>query len=202
MTDPESILSYWFSEKLDDEESVDRQMNRWFKGGPNFDDEIRGRFASDLEKGCRGEYDVWAETPRGCLALIILLDQFSRQVYRGTPAMFASDPKSLHLSLKALDAGIQREFPTIHQIFFTLPMAHAEALPMQDRNVRYAEERAAAAAPAFVKAAQHSVKGARRHREVIVQFGRFPTRNKALGRESTPEEIEYLDYIKTNNMPL
>jgi uncharacterized protein (DUF924 family) len=202
MSDADAILAYWFSKSMEDEAAVQACMDGWFKNGAASDDEIRARFSGDLERAVRGELDGWTETPRGHLALILVVDQFSRQIHRNTPKMFASDPIGLRLSLRALETGVNLQFNTVEQIFFTLPLAHTEDLVMQDRNVKEAEARLAAAKPPFVKAAEHSVKGARRHREVIAEFGRFPKRNAAIGRESTAKELEYLDYIKKNNLPL
>ena len=118
IVDPEEILSYWFPPGYDaDSETLRQQVLRWFQGGPEVDQEITELFTPVLEQARRGELDWWADTPRGRLALIIVLDQFSRTVYKGTPLAYAQDPTALQLAQSGIEAGMERE-----------PLAHGEVI--------------------------------------------------------------------------
>ncbi len=194
MSGPEEVLSYWFPEGIDDAdpETRRRQMGRWMGGVPEVDREITERFGGLLERARRGELDHWAETPRGRLALIVVLDQFSRHVYRGSPLSYAQDEKALKLALEGIESGMDSELGAMERHFFWLPVYHSEDLALQERGVRHAEEEAANAPPHLKAGAEFGVSQARAVRDVIRRFGRHPHRNEILGRESTPEELEYL----------
>jgi uncharacterized protein (DUF924 family) len=191
---PEEVLSYWFPEGIDDAdpETRRRQGQRWMAGGPEVDREITERFGDVLERARRGELDRWADTPRGRLALIVVLDQFSRHVYRGTPEAYAQDEKALRLALEGIDSGMDRELGAMERVFFWLPLGHSEDLALHERGVVHAEEEAANAPPHRRALSDFGVSQAKAAREVIARFGRHPHRNEILGRESTPEELEYL----------
>jgi uncharacterized protein (DUF924 family) len=191
---PEEVLSYWFPEGIDDAdpETRRRQGQRWMAGGPEVDREITERFGDVLERARRGELDRWADTPRGRLALIVVLDQFSRHVYRGTPEAYAQDEKALRLALEGIDSGMDRELGAMERVFFWLPLGHSEDLALHERGVVHAEEDAANAPPHRRALSDFGVSQAKAAREVIARFGRHPHRNEILGRESTPEELEYL----------
>jgi uncharacterized protein (DUF924 family) len=195
MSSPEDVLSYWFPEEdiFDaDQETFGRQMQWWFQGGPEVDRQISERFTDVLEQARGGELDHLAHTPRGRLALIVVLDQFSRTVYRGSPLSYSQDEKALELAVEGMDAGIDRELTPMERIFFWMPLGHSEDLALQERRVRHQEE-LAADAPAHLRAmAEFGVSQARAARDVIARFGRHPHRNEILGRASTPEELEYL----------
>jgi uncharacterized protein (DUF924 family) len=167
-------------------------MQWWFQGGPAVDREISERFGGVLEEARRGELDSWAETPRGRLALIVVLDQFSRNIYRGSSLSYAQDEKALELAVEGIDAGMDRELTPMERIFFWMPLGHSEELALQERCVRHAEEEAANAPPHLRAMAEFGISQARAARDVIARFGRHPHRNEILGRESTPEELEYL----------
>src|SRR5215213_1968185 len=195
MSSPEDVLSYWFPE-VDifdaDQETFGRQMQWWFQGGPEVDREITERFAEVLEQARKGELDHWAQTPRGRLALIVVLDQFSRNVYRGSALSYAQDEKALELAVEGIDAEMDRELSPMEQIFFWMPLGHSEDLALQERIVRNQEEVAANAPPHLRAMAEFGISQARAARDVIARFGRHPHRNEILGRTSTPEELEYL----------
>jgi uncharacterized protein (DUF924 family) len=190
---PEEVLSYWFPEGFNeaDPQTRRRQGERWMHGGPEVG-EITERFGQVLEQARRGELDHWAETPLGRLALIVVLDQFSRNVYRGSPLSYAQDEKALELALEGIDAGMDRELSFMERIFFWMPVGHSEDLALQERSVRHKEEEAADAPPHLRAMADFGISQARAARDVIARFGRHPHRNEILGRESTPEELEYL----------
>ncbi len=195
MSSPEEVLSYWFPDEdiFDaDRETFGRQMQWWFQGGPEVDSEISERYGEVLEQARRGELDHWAQTPRGRLALIIVLDQFSRNVYRGSPLSYSQDEKALKLALEGIEAGMDRELSAMERIFFWLPLGHSEDLALHERSVLHAKEEAANAPPHLSAEAEFGISQARAAREVIARFGRHPHRNEILGRTSTPEELEYL----------
>ncbi len=164
----------------------------WFQGGPEVDREISERFGEVLEQARRGELDHWANTPQGRLALIVVLDQFSRNVYRGSPLSYSQDEKALELAVEGIEAGMDRELSPMERIFFWMPLGHSEDLALQDRVVRHQEEDAANAPPHLRAMAEFGISQAKGAREVIACFGRHPHRNEILGRTSTPEELEYL----------
>ncbi len=191
---PDEVLSYWFPEGIDDADSQTRghQMDRWLAGGPEVDREITERFGEVLEQARRGELDHWAETARGRLALIVVLNQFSRNVYRGSPLAYAQDEKALRLAVEGIDLGMDRELSAMERFFFWLPLYHSEDLGLHERSVSHAEEEAASAPPHLRAGAEFGVSQAKAARDVIARFGRHPHRNEILGRDSTPEELEYL----------
>ena len=197
MSSPEGsdeVLSYWFPEDIDnaDPETLRRQGQRWMGGVPEVDREITERFGDVLERARRGELDHWAKTPRGRLALIIVLDQFSRHVYRGSPLSYAQDEKALRLAVEGIELGMDRELGAMERMFFWLPLGHSEDLALHERSVGHAEEEAANAPSHLRAGAEFGVSQAKAARDVIARFGRHPHRNEILGRESTPEELEYL----------
>jgi uncharacterized protein (DUF924 family) len=191
---PEEVLSYWFPEGINDAdpEMHRRQGQRWMHGGPEVDREITERFGDVLERARRGELDHWAETPRGRLALIVVLDQFSRNVYRGSPLSYAQDEKALRLAVEGIDLGMDRELGAMERVFFWLPLGHSEHLALHERSVYHAEEKAAGAPPHLRTLFEFMISQAEAARDVIARFGRHPHRNEILGRDSTPEELEYL----------
>ncbi len=194
MVSPEEVLSYWFPEGINnaDLETLRREAKRWMQGGPEVDREITERFGGVLEQACRGELDHWAQTPRGRLALIIVLDQFSRHVYRGSPLSYSQDEKALKLALQGIDLGMDRELGAMERMFFWLPLDHSEDLALHERGVLHAEEEAANAPPHLKALYEFGISQAKAARDVIARFGRHPHRNEILGRTSTPEELEYL----------
>jgi uncharacterized protein (DUF924 family) len=202
MSTSDEVLLFWFgSASLDAPPDAER-MRLWFGGGDDVDREIRHLFAADVESARRGELNDWAATPRGRLALIILLDQFSRNLYRGSGEAFAKDALALELAVDGLDSGADRALSSIERMFFVLPLEHAEHLPQQDRVLAYFE--------AWLEELPEGLRGmgpgvrdfARLHRDVIARFGRFPTRNQALGRVSTPEEEAHVREAKAARRPV
>src|SRR4028119_846520 len=132
---PEEVLSYWFPQGINDADlqTLRRQGKRWMAGGPEVDREITERFGETLEQARRGELDHWADTPRGRLALIVVLDQFSRNVYRRSPLSYAQDEKALELAVEGIDAGMDRELTPMERIFFWMPLGHSEDPTYQER---------------------------------------------------------------------
>jgi uncharacterized protein (DUF924 family) len=197
MTRSETILDFWFN-GLNDETLIDPESSagkRWFSGGEATDREIRERFEEDHLKAARGEYKDWENIPRGRLALVILLDQFPRNLYRGSPKAFGTDPTALDLCSRSMEDGFDGPLALIERTFLYMPLMHAESVEMQEKCkqqfsllVELAKERSPRNVGYFTYSHEFAVK----HAVIIERFGRFPHRNMILGRPSTPEEIEFL----------
>jgi uncharacterized protein (DUF924 family) len=188
----EDVLRFWFSSQpTDDQAAMARQMEWWFRGGA--DSEIVTRFSPLLERAARGELDNWSQSPRSRLALIIILDQFSRTIHRGTAQAFAQDSKALDLSLRGIEIGHYAALDNPwEKTFFFLPLGHSEQLTNIELAVKLAEELVKEGPPEHRRMLEFSANQARGHLDVIARFGRHPHRNEVLGRQSTPEELEYL----------
>lgn len=185
----EDVLRFWFP---DDGELVTGQQFKWWLGG-GADAEVLARFPPLLERARLGELDNWSSSPRSRLALILVLDQFSRTIYRGTAQAFAQDPLALSLVLEGISIGHYSALATPwEKTFFFIPIGHCEDLASHQVSVRLAEELVKEAPPELREVLEFSASQARGHRDVIVRFGRHPHRNAVLGRESTPAELEYL----------
>jgi len=192
MTRIEQILSFWFGEIDADGLAKQEQAKRWFRASAETDKLIRERFESDLQKAIQGQLTSWEQYPRGRLALIVLLDQFSRNIYRGTAQAFAQDELALSLCLQGIDIGHDLALQSVERTFYYLPMEHTENLEIQDKCVQHYEQLVASVPPATAKKLQSSLDYVISHRDIIARFGRFPHRNKLLGRASTAAEREYL----------
>lgn len=191
-TDAKAILDFWFGPQGSANAVAGRQRALWFGKSAEGDRAVMERFAGTLADARAGRLDHWTDTPRGRLALVIVLDQFPHHVFRDQPQAFASDAQALALSLAALDAQEDRAVAPIERVFLYLPLEHAESLEMQERSValfeRLAQEAAAEERPLF----ENFLDYARQHRDIVARFGRFPHRNEILGRASSAEEIEFL----------
>ncbi len=188
MIGPEDVLAFWFGDLKLGDSVPDEVRMRWFKKDPAFDRRILDRFGAALGAAERGELDAWTESARGTLALIVMLDQFSRNTRRDTAAMYANDAQAVELTRLFLD---QHDGPGLHpdmRTFGVMPLMHSEDPLDQERCVAWGE-RLAAGHPGMYAS---FVKYAKIHRDIVVRWGRFPHRNAILGRESTPEEIEFL----------
>lgn len=173
MQGPEALIHFWF---------VEHGYEDWFAGDPEFDVKCH-RFADLHAEVARGEAWAWRETPEGRLAELILLDQFSRQLHRGKPEAFAQDKMALALAQEAVATGADDAVERDWVPFFYMPFMHAESLIIQDEGVRLFE----------LHGDDKSLQFMIGHRDTIKRFGRFPFRNAALGRESTPEEVAYME---------
>lgn len=156
--------------------------DRWWKADPAFDATIRERFLPLLEQAKTGVLGGWAETPEGALALVILLDQFSRNLFRGTPETFANDAKALVIANISIKRGFDRDIIDDLRMFFYMPLMHSEELTEQTRCVEL-----------FQPIGGENLRSAIVHRDIIERFSRFPHRNAILGRASTEEERQFLD---------
>lgn len=188
----ETVLEFWFGADADDAAVAKTQAKLWWSKNVDIDSEIRRRFEDGVRAAAEGRLDDWAAIPHGRLALIILTDQFPRNIYRDTPQAFAYDAKALGWCLGGLARRSDLQLRPIERVFFYLPLEHSESVAHQERSVRCFEELFAAVALEQKQGYAEYLDFARRHRDVIARFGRFPHRNKILGRESTPEEIAFL----------
>jgi uncharacterized protein (DUF924 family) len=189
---PEAIHAYWFANALDSPERARERLRFWFKSTPQEDREIAGRFASVLEAAARGACAHWETDPRSCLALVIVLDQFPRNIHRATPLAFAHDAQALETARRGVAAGHLAALHPIERAFLLMPLQHSEDLACQCESVARVEEIQRDAPPECQGVLAGFLHYARLHLELIERFGRFPHRNRILGRESTPEEIEFL----------
>jgi uncharacterized protein (DUF924 family) len=184
-TDASAVLDFWFGAKGSAEFGTQRKV--WFGKDAAFDAEIRTRFGPAIERALRGELDAWAATAEGALARILLLDQFTRNAFRGDRRAFAGDTQALAGASAMVGARLDEPLPPFMRAFVYMPFEHAEGMAMQDEAVRLFT-RLQGDAPEL----GHMLDYAHRHRAVIERFGRFPGRNAALGRQSTAEELAYL----------
>ncbi len=188
----ERILSFWFKEHELTAPQIDGRMDTWFGEDPVFDHEIEKLFAGDVEDASSGAIDYWAHQPRGRLALIILLDQFRRNIYRGTAEAFAKDKAALKLCVEGAMQKKDKGLTPVQRVFFYMPLQHAESRKVQKKSVEIFQRLAEAVSPTYRETFETVAHFAELHHDIIEQFGRFPHRNKVLGRKNTPEEEEYL----------
>ena len=188
----EEVLDFWFADAAEGPEALARRNRVWFAGGEAFDRECTERFAGILAAAARGELDAWKATPRGRLALIIVLDQLSRNIHRGEAAAYGQDDRALALCKEGLDLGHDRQLAPCERTFFYMPLEHAEDRDVQRLSVHLFERLAAEASEEWRAELRGNAGYAREHRMIVERFGRFPHRNAVLGRTSTPAEEEYL----------
>jgi uncharacterized protein (DUF924 family) len=169
----DAVLRFWFEE-------IDPA--KWFAQNPEFDAEIARRFSATHEAVGRGDCAGWRATPTGRLAEVIVLDQFSRNLFRGTPRAFAFDPLALALAQEAVARGADRALAPAQRAFLYMPYMHSESLPVHEQALQLFSQ------PGL----ESNLKYERRHRAIVERFGRYPHRNAILGRHSTPEELEFL----------
>lgn len=187
MTSAADVLDFWFLPAGDP--GHDRFRTEWFRKDAGFDDSIRAHFGDAVESALADGFGEWEATAEGGLALILLLDQFTRNLFRDTARAFAGDARALAIAHDMVASGRDKNLPPIRRWFVFMPFEHSESLLDQERSVAlFAGLRREAQHPAFESAYDYAV----RHREIIERFGRFPHRNAALGRASTPEEAAFL----------
>jgi uncharacterized protein (DUF924 family) len=166
----------------------------WWAKNRDIDEYIRKNFENDLLSVAKGELGDWESAPRGTLALIILLDQFSRNMYRDTPGAFSQDTQALSTAEKGIEKGFDKGLHPVMRVFFYMPFMHSESKDMQNRSMALfgALEKDFTSPRELAEMLSDNMEYAERHRAIIERFGRFPHRNRILGRESTTEEIEFL----------
>lgn len=185
LTPWQAVLDFWFLPEADPAYLTPRDA--WFKVDPAFDDRIRDRFEALVRTAIDGGLRDWEDSAEGALARILLLDQFTRNIWRGTPDAFSGDAQALAAAQRALDAQHDQSVVPVQRAFFYLPFEHAEDTAMQARSVELFTALAASHAPSALQ-----LDYAIRHRDVIDRYGRFPHRNAILGRANTADEVAYL----------
>jgi uncharacterized protein (DUF924 family) len=188
----EEILAYWFG-SLDAEDDIDRSKNDlWWKGGEATDADVRTRFGDLVRRALAGHLDSWAASPRGTMALVILLDQLTRNIGRGTPEAFAGDARALQLSLGAIESGADRKLRLIERQFLYMPLMHAEDREIARRSIEVFERLSRDIQERGFDDFPDSLSHARQHADIVMRFGRYPHRNVILGRSATAEEEAFL----------
>ncbi len=186
------ILEFWFGDGLDEPVVQSTKGPLWFSANAQLDASIRERFGSQVEAAAAGELDPWLSFPYGRLAAIILLDQFTRNIYRGTAKAFKDDAKALSWCRTGVELGQHEAVRSVERPFFFMPLMHAETPEAQDQAIELFEELVADSSPELRASFEHNLKFAHLHKDLITQFGRFPHRNALLGRTSSAEELEHL----------
>jgi len=187
------LLDFWFGDNPDDAAVAKAQAELWWGHCAETDELLQARFGAAASAAAADVLDHWSGSPRGRLALILLLDQLPRAIHRATPASFAQDAKARAVAEQGLESGADRLLRPIERLFFYLPFEHSEEIGDQDRSVELYRELEASAKTAHRETFAGFVDYSVRHRDVIKWFGRFPHRNQILGRESTPEEKAFLE---------
>lgn len=186
MSRSDKILSFWFGAPRDDEAYYDEWQSRWFTPNPSFDQEVCDRFIDDYQKAAARQLEEWRRAPRSGLALVLLLDQFPRNMFRGTSQAFATDTLAREVANLLIQDGFDRPLLPIERAFVYMPFMHSEALLDQHYSVELFQQ--LVTERAYLSFVTYAIK----HREVIERFGRFLHRNTILGRVSTAEEAAFL----------
>lgn len=196
-----TVLDFWFGEGVSQvkntpprsaQEIAKQQSKLWWSKNETIDQDIQQRFEPTLKALLTGHYPSWFETPQGRLAAIIVLDQFSRNMYRDSAHAFTQDSLALHWALQGIRQGEDKKLTPLQRVFFYLPLEHCEQLSMQNLAIEKFEQLAADAPASFADLAKGFADYAHQHQQVIARFARFPHRNDLLNRQSTREEEEYL----------
>jgi len=189
----EAVLDFWFGPLEADNDFPTDRKKLWWMGGEAIDADIRRRFGAQVAEALDGGLSEWAKTARGRLALIILLDQFTRSLGRGTPAAFAGDGRALSLCLEGIEHGHDQELRLIERSFFYMPMIHAEDQDVARRCLGAFASLAEEIAGCGVENHPDFMSHAQMHAGIVLRFGRYPHRNEILSRAPTPEELTYLE---------
>ena len=186
------VLNFWFGEIRETEEYLQARTQLWFMGDPKTDEMIRQKFEPLLKEFIAGNQSDWCGQPPGRLASIIVLDQFSRNLYRGTPKAFAQDGAALKLALDGIAMQADRLLHPVQRLFFYLPLEHSEDMAIQEQSIKHYTQLLQEAPAPIKESFEENLDYAMQHYEIIQKFGRFSHRNKTLSRPSTDEEIEFL----------
>lgn len=189
---PQEVLEFWFGEPAETPDELKAKMLRWYRGGREMDEQVTRRFGASVEDAIAGKLPSWLEHPKGWLALIVVLDQFTRNVLRESVRMYAGDARAQALAIEGLDSGKTRALPIEERNFAIMPLLHSENIAHQERSVKELERLVADAPAALQSIFAMGIEQAHKYRDVILRFGRFPHRNAILGRVSTPQEAEFL----------
>ena len=186
------IITFWLSDSRDSPDRASARRGWWYRGGSVVDQEVRARFGELVPRALAGEMADWQESPDGALALVLLLDQFTRNLYRGTVEAYAGDALAFEIVNHAIDRGFHRTLHPVARIWLLHPFHHHEAVTEQDRGLALLQALRRDAEPAWHGYVERSIQGWTRHRDIVARFGRFPHRNAVLGRDSTNQELAYM----------
>ena len=190
---PEDILTFWLADAVEDPAKAMHRRSFWFQANPAVDESISQRFSASVRCAARGEFTAWEQEPRACLALVVLLDQFPRNLYRGKAEAFQYDSRALDVASRGVAVGYLDRLSLIEQCILVLPYEHSEDVSVQRVGIELLEQIVGGASPAWEPSARVSLYFARQHLEIVERFGRFPHRNAVLGRPSTAAEQAYLE---------
>lgn len=186
------LLSFWIGDPASTSEQLLGKFQRWYQGSPSLDEEIRARYGALVEAALADHLGSWRSTATGRLALLVLLDQFTRNIFRGTPRAHAGDEAALALAIDTIESAAYPSYSVEERLFVVMPLVHAESVAMLSRAVVLADGMLNDAAPALREPWAFGAERVRHYRAVIERFGRFPARNAYLGRPSTTAELAYL----------
>jgi uncharacterized protein (DUF924 family) len=198
MDEARRVREFWFGKLPLGREALAERMQLWFAGGESRqlrqenDAALRAEFAPRVEAALRGELASWADGPRRRLSLILLLDQFPRNIYRGRARAFAGDDAAVGLALSGMQSGADAALDPVERIFFYMPLQHCESLDVQEESVAAYRRLLREAPQPLGEFFRDALKSAEEHAAIIRRFGRFPHRNRILQRVSTPEEASYV----------
>ena len=188
----EDVLEFWFSDAGVSPGKAAQRALFWFQSDPTVDETIARRFSKAVARAVRSDLDSWKRSPRPCLALIILVDQFPRNLYRGTPAAFRYDARALDVAVHGVAAGHLDRLAPVEQWCFLMPYEHSEELSIQREGIELFEQLVDRSSPEWQPLLRQGLGFARRHLDIVERFGRFPHRNVILARASTAAERAYL----------
>jgi uncharacterized protein (DUF924 family) len=191
--DPERVLSFWFGELDAEGLAHPDTQRRWFTKDEEFDAALRDNFLADHRAIVGEEREHWLVDPRGRLAYVVVLDQFSRNMFRGTPEMFANDPQALRAAKGCIEKGADRALAVAERQFMYMPFMHSEDLADQDRCIELFTALRDEQTGRCRDNVENALRFAQMHRDIVAKYGRFPHRNAILGRPSTPEETKFLE---------
>jgi uncharacterized protein (DUF924 family) len=186
------INEFWLGASLESPDAAAARRDWWYKGGATVDDEIRAKFGDLVPQAYDQGLTTWRETPDGALALILLLDQFTRNLYRFSTGAYAGDAHAFEVVNWVIDRGLDRDLPPVSRIWLYHPFHHSEQIDAQGQGLALLDNVLSTAPPEWHGYVQRSITGWTRHHDIVARFGRFPHRNAVLGRTSTEEEHEFL----------
>lgn len=192
MSEPQRVLQFWFGPLSEDGFATDEYSEKWWTKDPRLDERILRDFGSLHALLSAGARPPWMDDPEGLVAAVIILDQFSRNMFRDTPAMYAADERALSLCYEGLALGFDRRLKAAHRVFLYMPLMHSERLACQERVVELFASLLEQCEGPRKQMLEENHRFAVAHRDIVARFGRFPHRNDILGRKSTPEELEFL----------